>query len=94
MRLGKTGHFKPSPEHVETFSIVAGEGRVETAAGWLGYQAGDTWVIPPGAVPYRVAPVEKTRLLKFYVPDIDKDFRRPLARRGIKADQIKKIVFE
>jgi len=94
LRLQKTGRFRSSPEHVETISIVAGEGRVETAAGWLGYQAGDTWVIPPGAGPYRVAPVEKTRALKFYVPDVDKDFKRPLSRHGFKAEQTRKIVFD
>jgi mannose-6-phosphate isomerase len=94
LRLNKTGKFKSSAEHVETLSIVAGEGRVETAAGWLGYRAGDTWVIPPEAGTYRVAPVEETRLLKFYVPDIDKDFRRPLARHGYRAEQFNKILFE
>jgi mannose-6-phosphate isomerase len=94
LRLQKTGNFKASAEHVETLSIVAGEGRVETAAGWMGYQAGGTWVIPPGAGRYRLAPVEKTRLLKFYVPNVDKDFKRPLSRRGIKAEQIRKILFD
>jgi mannose-6-phosphate isomerase len=94
LNLRKTGHFKASPEHMETLSVVAGEGRVETAAGWLGYQASDTWVIPPGAGQYRVAPVEKTRILKFYVPEVDKDFRRPLSRRGFKSAQIRKILFD
>jgi mannose-6-phosphate isomerase len=93
LRLTKTGHFKSSAEHMETFSIVAGEGRVETDAGWLGYRVGDTWVIPPGAGQYRVAPVENTRLLKFYVPDVEKDFRRPLSRRGFKAERTRKILF-
>ena len=94
LRLEKTGRFKASAEHVETLSIVAGEGRVETAAGWMGYRAGDTWVVPPEAAPYRVSPSEKTRILKFYVPDVDKDFKRPLSRRGMKAEQIRKILFD
>jgi mannose-6-phosphate isomerase len=94
LRLRKTGWFKAAAEHVETLSIVSGEGRVETASGWLGYRAGDTWVIPPAAESYRLAPVEKTRILKFYVPDVDKDFRRPLSRHGFKSDQIKKILFD
>lgn len=93
LRLKETGHFKSSSEHMATLSIVAGEGRVETAAGWMGYQPGDTWVIPPGAGPYRIAPVEKTRILKFYVPDVDRDFKRPLSRRGFKSEQFKNILF-
>ena len=92
--LRKTGRFKAAAEHVETLSIVSGEGRMETASGWLGYRAGDTWVIPPAAGQYRLAPVEETRILKFYVPDVDKDFRRPLLRHGTKPAQIKKILFD
>jgi len=94
LSLRKTGHFKASAEHIETLSILAGHGRMETGAGWMGYTAGDTWVIPAGAGSYRLAPVEKTRVLKFYVPDLEKDFRRPLSRRGFKAEQIRKILFD
>lgn len=94
LRIQKTGRFKAAVEHVETLSIVSGEGRVETPSGWLGYRAGDTWVIPPAAGQYRLAPVEKTRVLKFYVPDVDKDFRWPLSRQGFKSAQIKPILFD
>ncbi|TAM84161.1 MAG: hypothetical protein EPN47_02255 [Acidobacteria bacterium] len=94
LKLWKKAHFKSSSDHVETLSVIAGEGRVETAAGWMGYHAGDTWVVPPGAGQYRVAPVEKTRVLKFYVPDLDKDFKRPLSRLGFKSAQIRKILFD
>ena len=94
LRLRNTGHFKASVEHAEMLSIVAGRGRIETGAGWMGYRAGDTWVVPPGAGPYRMAPVEKTRVLKFYVPDLEKDFKRPLSRGGFKAEQIREILFD
>ena len=94
LKLRMMAHFKSSADRVEVLSIVAGRGRVETARGWLGYDRGDTWIIPPGAGQYRIAPVENTRVLKFYVPDVDKDFRRPLLRRGFKAAQIGKIVFD
>ncbi|MCL5669734.1 MAG: class I mannose-6-phosphate isomerase, partial [Acidobacteria bacterium] len=92
--LRKTGRFRAAVEHVETLSILSGDGRVETASGWMGYNAGDTWVIPPGAGQYRLAPVEKTRILKFYVPDLERDFRRPLTRQGFKSAQIKTILFD
>jgi mannose-6-phosphate isomerase len=94
LKLRKTGHFKSSEDHAETLSFVAGEGRIEISAGWMGYRAGDTWLIPPEAGRYRIAPVEKTRALKFYVPDVDRDFRRPLSRHGFKADQVRKILFD
>ena len=91
--LTKIASFAGSVERVETVSILSGGGRVETEVGWMAYRTGDTWVIPPGARNYRLAPEERTRLLKFYVPDIDKDFRSPLVARGVSFEQIERIVF-
>jgi hypothetical protein len=67
---------------------------MESAAGWLGYRAGDTWLIPPATGQYRLVPRETTRLLKFYVPDLEKDFRGPLKKRGVRAAKINQIVFD
>jgi mannose-6-phosphate isomerase len=93
LMLAKIASFTGSTERVETLSILSGEGRVETEAGWMAYRTGDTWVIPPSVRNYRLAPEEPSRLLKFYVPDIDKDFRSPLAARGVSFEQIDRIVF-
>ncbi len=82
-----------APERVEVFSIIQGNGRVETEAGWLGYRTGETWLIPPATGRYRLVPRRKTRLLKFYIPDLEKDFRRPLLKRGVKESEIQKICF-
>jgi mannose-6-phosphate isomerase len=92
--LRDTAHCTAAPERVETLAILSGQGRVETPSGWLGYCAGDAWIVPPGAGQYRLSPVEKTRLLKFYVPDLDRDFRRLRTRRGFKAGQVDKILFD
>lgn len=86
--------FHSSPEKVEVLSITEGEGRIENEAGWLAYRPGDTWLIPPAANLYRLVPRIDTRLLKFYVPDIERDFREPLKRRGIPPGKIRQIVFE
>lgn len=79
---------------VEIFSILHGEGRMETEAGWLGYRAGETWLIPPATGRYRLVPQKETRCLKFYIPDLDKDFRGPLLKRGVKSRDIQKICFD
>jgi mannose-6-phosphate isomerase len=83
-----------APERVEVFSILRGEGRMETDAGWMGYRAGETWLIPPEAGCYRMVPLKESRLLKFYLPDLEKDFRRPLMKRGVKLGDIQKICFD
>lgn len=86
--------FRSSPERVEVLSILEGDGRIENEAGWLAYRTGDTWLIPPGADRYRLMPGVDTKLLKFYVPDIQKDFREPLKQLGIPSEKIRQIVFE
>jgi mannose-6-phosphate isomerase len=94
LTIERVAHFKGASERAETLAILAGEGRVETASGWLGYRAGDTWLVPPAAEEYRLAPTEKTRLLKFYVPELDRDFRQGRSRRGFKAAELRRILFE
>ena len=93
LTLAGQGTFAGSQERVEVLSVLGGEGRVETPAGWLGYHCGDTWLIPPATKQYRLVPREKTRLLKFFVPEIERDFRRLLLSRGVPASKIAKIIF-
>lgn len=93
LSVEKPATCKGSPERVEVLSLLEGEGRVETEAGWLGYQAGETWVIPPATEHYRLVPARKTRLLKFYVPDLEEDFRHPLMKRGVARRKIDQICF-
>ncbi len=94
LALQKTAHFTPPAERAETLAIVAGEGRVENSAGWLGYQEGDAWLVPPGSDPYRIAPTERTRLIKFYIPNLDEDFRRIGSRRSVKSSELEKLFFK
>jgi len=89
-----TASFRSAADRVEILSIFEGEGRIENEAGWLAYRTGDTWLIPPAANVYRLVPLLDTRILKFYVPDLERDFREPLKRRGIPAAQIHQIVFD
>ncbi|HEV2175759.1 MAG TPA: type I phosphomannose isomerase catalytic subunit [Terriglobia bacterium] len=93
--LRKLASLQGSPERVEVFSVLSGEGRMETAAGWLGYRPGETWLIPPHIGRYRLVPQPKTRsrLLRFYVPDLNRDFRAPLTKRGVKPEDIRQVVF-
>ncbi|MBI4164912.1 MAG: class I mannose-6-phosphate isomerase [Acidobacteria bacterium] len=93
LNLQKRAVFRGRGHAVEVLSVLAGEGRIETPAGWLGFHCGDTWLIPPAAAEFRLVPREKTQLLKFYVPDVDKDFRRPLLKRGVQTSTIERIIF-
>jgi mannose-6-phosphate isomerase len=92
--LRKMAAFKSSPQRVEVYSVLKGEGRVENTSGWLGYRTGETWIIPPAAGAYRFVPQQETCFLKFYVPNLVQDFRRPLAARNVPPEHVEKVVFD
>ncbi len=92
--LRKAAQFKGCPERVEILSVLRGEGRVETDAGWLGYRTGETWLVPPSVKGYRLVPVEPTQLFRMYVPDLEGDFDTPLAKHGVSSTKIQQIRFE
>jgi mannose-6-phosphate isomerase len=91
--LHRSASFESSPRRVEILSVLEGEGRVETATGWMACRSGETWVIPPATGKYRVVPAGRIRLLKFYVPDIEKDFRAPLEKKRVRRKNIARICF-
>jgi len=94
LTVRSTATFQSAPDRVQVLSILEGEGRLENEAGWLGYRPGETWVIPPSAGLYRMVPGPDTKFLKFYVPDIEKDFTEPLRQRKVPPEKIRQIVFE
>jgi mannose-6-phosphate isomerase len=94
LKVSKTFSGMGARERVEVISILEGEGRMETDAGWMGYRHGETWVIPPATGRYRMVPLKETRCLRFYRPNVEKDFRQPLLKRGVKARDIQKICFD
>jgi hypothetical protein len=93
LTLQKGAAFQGRRSAVEVLSVLVGSGRVETSAGWMGFRTGDTWLIPPKSAEYRLMPREKTRMLKFYVPDVERDFRQSLLKRGVRASKIERITF-
>jgi mannose-6-phosphate isomerase len=94
LTLREQASFKGSPARVEVLSILEGEGRVEYYAGWMSYRTGETWLIPPATTRYRLVPSRSTRVLRFYVPDLDEDFRKLLAKQAVPVERVNRIVFE
>lgn len=92
--LRRAAAFERRGDRVEILSALAGAGRIETPAGWFGYRGGSTWLVPPATQPFRIVPLKETHWLRFYVPDIEKDFRRPLAERRVRPTRIGKVVFD
>ena len=72
-----------SVRHTATFSQLArssggslhsrkARGASKMRRAGLAYRPGETWLIPPGIGSYRLVPGLDTRLLKFYVPDLER----------------------
>jgi mannose-6-phosphate isomerase len=92
--IRKKAGFENSPERVEILSVLEGEGRIETSAGWLAFRTGETWLIPPATGKYRLVPEETARFLKVYVPELGRDFRELHARRGKLSREAAKVIFD
>jgi mannose-6-phosphate isomerase len=86
--------FPAANDRVECLTVIRGSGRVEIPAGWLAYRPGQTWLIPAGCGPFRLMPESSSRLIRFYVPNLDRDFRQPLTIRGASQEQIRSVVFD
>jgi mannose-6-phosphate isomerase len=93
LTVRRRASFDSRAEQMEVLSVLEGEGRIETAAGWLAYRRGETWLVPAALERYRLVPLERTRLLKFYLPDLERDLLKPLERRRVKPRVIEKLVF-
>jgi mannose-6-phosphate isomerase len=93
MGLEKTAVMSGNPKHVAILTVMMGEGRIDVSEGWYGFRPGDTWLIPPACAKFRMAPKTKARVLKYYVPDLEEDFRKPLEAHRVHAAEIARVVF-
>ncbi len=91
--LQKAGNFAGPRKRVEAYTVLSGDGRVETSDGWYAYRTGDLWLVPPATLAYRLAPESKSSLLKFYVPNLAEDFSKPMAKAGYARGEAEKVVF-
>jgi len=86
--------YPAPPNRVECLVVIRGAGRVEIPDGWLAYRPGQTWLVPATCAPFRLVPENQSCVIRFYVPDLDRDFRQPLEERGVSPDTIRGVVFE
>ena len=82
-------------ERFESLMLVGGsatiraEGCEETHV-----SAGDSALIPACIGEYEIAPADRCKLLRIFVPNIEEDIVRKLASKGIDEESIRTIVFE
>ena len=82
-----------NPARVEILTIINGQGEFETSEAKLPFQAGETWLVPPEMPAAQLVPDKHCELLRYYVPDLEKDFIAPLRTRGVAEDSIRSVVY-
>ena len=78
---------------VEILTFLGGQGQFHTANGPLPFATGQTWLVPPRMSEGRLMPEGRCEMLRYYVPDLEKDFVEPLRARGVSESQIRSVVY-
>ena len=74
--------------------MLAGNGTLEAAGDRLLCQPGRHLDYPSGNPRVQLPSSREDPLAQILRPDLDKDFRQPLARRGLSSAEIDQIVFD
>ncbi|HEV2193955.1 MAG TPA: type I phosphomannose isomerase catalytic subunit [Candidatus Acidoferrum sp.] len=81
------------PEHFELFIVLTGNGEFAWSGGSARFQYGECWLIPAGSGRFSLNPQCPTKLLRTYVPDIQK-LRDGLKQKNHSWQEIEKTVFD
>ena len=81
-----------SGEHFDLLITISGDGAIEANGERIPFAPAQIWFIPAALGEYRIAPASRTEILRTYVPlNLDR-FSQQLARRGVSADQLARLV--
>jgi mannose-6-phosphate isomerase len=82
-----------APEHFDLLIILEGHGSIQWGGEFLEYAPAQTWLLPAGLGAYHLAPLERTSLLRAYVPVPFHEFTRKLAARGVSEAALSHLVY-
>jgi mannose-6-phosphate isomerase len=80
-------------EHFDLLIILEGSGQFECGGTVAGYSPAQVWLIPAALGTYQIRPVQRTVLLRTYVPDIVEDFVRRLTDQRIEEAAWSRLVY-
>ncbi len=79
------------PEQFELLVVLAGRGSIEWGDESAEYDRAQVWLLPAALGGYQLAPQSDTKLLRVYVPDLDR-FAQRLAARQIEPSEWARVV--
>jgi mannose-6-phosphate isomerase len=82
-----------SPEHFDLLVFLEGRGSIQWGGESADYAPAQTWLLPAALGTYRLAPRERTSLLRAYVPASLDEFAHRLAAQGISEAALSRVVY-
>lgn len=82
---------KTCPDRFELLVLLGGHGRIQWRSETMPYNSGEAWLLPAALGEYRLVPQSPTKLLRTYVPDLQR-LSRELADKGLTESQYSAIV--
>jgi len=82
-----------SPEHFDLLTFLEGRGAIQWDGESVEYAPAQTWLLPAALGAYHLAPVERTSLLRAYVPASLDEFASKLAAQGVSETALSHLVY-
>jgi mannose-6-phosphate isomerase len=82
-----------SPEHFDLLIFLEGRGAIQWGDESVEYAPAQTWLLPAALGAYRLAPRERTAVLRAYVPASLDEFARELAAQGVNEAALSRVVY-
>ena len=82
-----------SPEHFDLLTFLEGRGAIQWDGESVEYAPAQTWLLPAALGAYHLAPVERTSLLRAYVPASLDEFASKLAAQGVSESALSRVVY-
>jgi mannose-6-phosphate isomerase len=84
---------KTCPDRFELVVLLAGHGRIQWRSETMPYNSGEAWLLPAALGEYRLVAQSATKLLRTYVPDLER-LAREFADHGLTASQYSAILHQ
>ena len=82
-----------SPEHFDLLTFLEGHGNIQWGGESVEYAPAQTWLLPAALGAYHLAPVERTSLLRAYLPASLDEFASKLAAQGLSETAVSHLVY-
>jgi mannose-6-phosphate isomerase len=92
-QLKKRNCANTRPSSLEIVTLTAGMGNLSWDGGDIEIKTGESIILPAALGDYQLTPKNELALLRCYIPDLERDIRVPLRRRGYSEARIANVLY-